>query len=141
MSSHGRVKKSATKKDNAPKRQRVRDPSSSSSKSEDEEYVPPSNTLVDDPFEYYEDEGEDDVLINEKANTAPRVWTAAAYLSERRSYQYGLERNTNNLYFHTKVQEEAFYGHLVNKTVFAHQTIDLNYMSSQPIMHDLIPML
>jgi hypothetical protein len=39
------------------------------------------------------------------------------------------------------VQEEAFFGHLVNKTVFAHQTIDLNYMSSQPVMRDLIPML
>jgi hypothetical protein len=92
-------------------------------------------------FEDYEDEGEDDVLINERANTAPRVWTAADYSSERRPYQYGLERNTNNPYFYTKVQEEAFFGHLVNKTVFAHQTIDLNYMSSQPVMRDLILML
>jgi hypothetical protein len=63
----GRVKKSATKRDDAPKRQRIHDPSSSS-ESEDEEYVPPSHTPVDDPFEDYEDEGEDihqkDVCIN-----------------------------------------------------------------------------
>jgi hypothetical protein len=136
----GRVKKRATKRDEAPKRQRIHDPSSSS-ESEDEEYVPPSHTPVDDPFEDYEDEGEDDVLINERANIAPRVWTAADYSSERHPYQYGLERNTSNLYFYTEVQEEAFFGHLVNKTVFAHQTIDLNYMSSQLVMRDLIPML
>jgi hypothetical protein len=103
----GRVKKSAIKRAEAPKRQRIHGPSSSS-ESEDEDYFPPSHTPVDDPFENYEDEGEDDVLINERANTAPRVWTAADYSSERRPYQYGLERNTNNLYFYTKVQEEAF---------------------------------
>jgi hypothetical protein len=86
----GRVKKSATKRDEAPKRQRIHDPSSSS-ESEDEEYVPPSHTPVDDPFEDYEDEGEDDVLINERANTAPRIWIATDYSSERCPYQYGFE--------------------------------------------------
>ena len=46
--------------------------------------------------------------------------------------------DTNVLYFTTQVQQDAFFGHMVKKKVFKHQTIDLAYMRSQPIMTELV---
>jgi len=36
------------------------------------------------------------------------------------------------------IQQDAYFGHLVKKNVFKHQTIDLAYMMSQPIMSELV---
>ena len=36
------------------------------------------------------------------------------------------------------VQQDAYFGHLVKKNVFKHQTIDLAYMMSQPVMSELV---
>ena len=36
------------------------------------------------------------------------------------------------------VQQDAYFGHIVKKTVFKHQTIDLAYMRSQPVMSALV---
>ena len=47
-------------------------------------------------------------------------------------------RDTNILYFSTMIQQDAYFGHLVKKTVFKHQTIDLGYMRTQPIMSALV---
>ena len=52
--------------------------------------------------------------------------------------QLNVPRDTNILYFRTEVQQDAFFGHMVKKKVFKHQTIDLAYMRSQPIMTELV---
>ena len=36
------------------------------------------------------------------------------------------------------VQQDAYFGHMVKKTVFKHQIIDLVYMRSQPVMSALV---
>ena len=36
------------------------------------------------------------------------------------------------------IQQDAYFGHLVKKNVFKHQTIDLAYMMSQPVMSELV---
>ena len=36
------------------------------------------------------------------------------------------------------VQQDAYFGHIVKKIVFKHQTIDLAYMRSQPVMSALV---
>ena len=36
------------------------------------------------------------------------------------------------------VQQDAYFGHLVKKKVFKHQTIDLGYMRSQPVISTLV---
>ena len=66
------------------------------------------------------------------------AWTLSSYRRARSPYQYGLDRDTNNLFFHTKVQEEAFYGHMLNKVVFRHQTIDFNYMADYVVLYELV---
>jgi len=43
------------------------------------------------------------------------------------------------LFFKTQVQQDVFFGHMLKKTVFNHQTIDLAYMSNQAVMADLVP--
>lgn len=60
------------------------------------------------------------------------------YSRERTPYQFSLPCTTSNLFFHTQVQEDAFFGHLVNKTVFKHQTIDFVYMAQQPVMTEVV---
>ena len=42
------------------------------------------------------------------------------------------------LFFHTQVQWDAYFGHMVKKTIFKHQTIDLGYMRSHPVMTELV---
>ena len=42
------------------------------------------------------------------------------------------------LFFHTQVQQDVFFGHMLRKTVFSHQTIDLAYMNNQAVMIDLV---
>ena len=49
-----------------------------------------------------------------------------------------MPRDTYILYFRTEVQKYPYFGHLVKKTVFKHQTIDLAYMRSQPVMSALV---
>ena len=43
------------------------------------------------------------------------------------------------LFFKTQVQQVVFFGHMLKKTVFNHQTIDLAYISNQAVMADLVP--
>jgi hypothetical protein len=43
------------------------------------------------------------------------------------------------LFFKTQVQQDVFFGHMLKKTVFNHQIIDLAYMSNQAVMADLVP--
>ena len=67
-----------------------------------------------------------------------RQWTAESYANARSVNQLNVPCDTNILYFRTEVQQDAFFGHIVKKTVIKHQTIDLTYMRSQPVMTELV---
>ena len=67
-----------------------------------------------------------------------RQWTTESYAHARLVNQLHEPSDTNILYFSTMVQQDAYFGHLVKKTVFKHQTIDLGYMRSQPVMSALV---
>jgi hypothetical protein len=43
-------------------------------------------------------------------------------------------RDTHNLYFHTLVQEQAFFSSLMECTVFTHQRVDFDYLESKPVL-------
>ena len=59
-----------------------------------------------------------------------RQWTTESYAHARSVNQLHEPSDTNILYFSTMVQQDAYFGHLVKKIVFKHQTIDLGYMRS-----------
>ena len=67
-----------------------------------------------------------------------RQWTAESYTNARSLNQLNMSRDINILHFKTEVQKDAYFSHLVKKTVFKHQTIDLGYMRSQQVMSDLV---
>ena len=67
-----------------------------------------------------------------------RQWTAESYANARSVNQLNVPRDINILYFKTEVQKDAYFGHLVKKTIFKHQTIDLAYMRSQLVMSALV---
>jgi len=46
--------------------------------------------------------------------------------------------DTNVLYFTTQVQQDAFFGHMVKKIIYKHQTIDLAYMRSHLVLTELV---
>jgi hypothetical protein len=49
-----------------------------------------------------------------------------------------LPRDTNILYFHTLVEQDACLGHLLNVSIHKHQVVDWQYMLEQPVMCDLV---
>jgi len=67
-----------------------------------------------------------------------RQWTAESYANARAVDQFSLPRDTNILFLKTEVQKDVYFGHLVKKNVFKHQTIDLSYMRQQQVMTDLV---
>ena len=108
------------KKDVALKRQRDGDDS------DDEDYAPaPSDmaaaSLVGGVGEDSSDEDiegdEDDVTDLMGLDLPSRQWTADAYSNARFVNQFNEPRDTNILYFRTKVQQDAFFGHMVKKIV------------------------
>jgi hypothetical protein len=52
----------------------------------------------------------------------------------RNDNAYNQPRYTYNLYFHTIVQEQAFFSSLLDCTVFAHQRVDFDYLESKPVL-------
>ena len=62
------------------------------------------------------------------------------YSFKRVVNQYGLPRDTNVQFFHTQLQVDVFYGHLVDTNLHKHQTIDWNYMQDETVMEGLILM-
>ncbi|CAO2176690.1 unnamed protein product [Urochloa humidicola] len=82
--------------------------------------------------------GSTDDIIDTFAYTAPKkVWDSAEYARLRNDYAYGRIRDTNNLYFHTIVQEDAFFGHLLQTNVFIHKRVDFPYLAQKPVLEDL----
>jgi hypothetical protein len=67
--------------------------------------------------------------------TAPRrQCTQREFAIARNDNAYNQPRDTHNLYFHTIVQEQAFFSSLMECTVFAHQRVDFNYLESKPVL-------
>ena len=84
-------------------------------------------------------EGEEDYVTDLKGlDLSSRQWTAESYANARSVNQLNVPRDTNILYFKTEVQRDAYFDHLVKKIVFKHQTIDLRYMRTQPLMSALV---
>ena len=81
---------------------------------------------------------DDDVTDLIGLDLPSRQWTAERYANARSVNQLNMPRDINILHFKTEVQKDAYFGHLVKKTVFKHQTIDLGYMRSQQAMSDLV---
>jgi len=81
---------------------------------------------------------EDDVTDLMGLDLPSRQWTTESFSHARSVNQLNEPHDTNILYFSTMVQQDAYFGHIVKKTVFKHQTIDLAYMRSQPIMSALV---
>ena len=81
---------------------------------------------------------EDDVTDLMGLDLPSRQWTAESYANERSVNQLNMPRDINILYFKIEVQKNAYFNHLVKKTVFKYQTIDLSYIRSQQVMSDLV---
>ena len=92
----------------------------------------------DESSEEETEEVEDDVTDLMGLDLPSRQWTAESYANARAVNQFSLPRDTNILFFKTEVQKDAYFGHLVKKNVFKHQTIDLGYMRQQQVMSDLV---
>jgi hypothetical protein len=115
--------------------------------SDDEDYSPnPSDMAAassvggvgDDSSEEDIEGEEDDITALMGLSLPSRQWTAQSYSNARSINQFHQQSDTNFLYFNTQVQQDAYFGHMVKKIVFKHQTIDLAYMRSQPVMTELV---
>ena len=92
----------------------------------------------DDSSEEDVEGDEDDVTDLMGLDLPSRQWTTESYSNARLVNQLHEQRGTNILYLCTMVQQDAYFGHLVKKKVFEHQTIDLGYMRTQPVMSALV---
>jgi hypothetical protein len=67
--------------------------------------------------------------------TAPRrQWTQREFAIAGNDNAYNQPCDTHNLYFHTTVQEQAFFSSLMECTIFAHQRVDFYYLESKPVL-------
>jgi hypothetical protein len=55
-------------------------------------------------------------------------WTRDSYQKAHTVCAYEKKKDSQTPQFRTKVQHDAFYGHLVRKSMFAHKSIDWNYL-------------
>ena len=115
--------------------------------SDDVDYAPNPSDLaaassvggVGDESSEEDVEGEEDDITDLIGLDLPsRQWTTESYANARSVNQLNMPRDINILYFKTEVQKDTYFGHLVKKNVFKHQTIDLGYMRSQQVMSDLV---
>ena len=98
-----------------------------------------SATESDESMEGAHGSDDDEVIDVQSMNLPGRCWTAESYANARSVNQLHQDRDTNVLFFKTQVQQDVFFGHMLKKTVFSHQIIDLAYMSNQAVMADLVP--
>ena len=124
---------SKIKKAVSSKRQRDNDDS------DDVDYAPNPSDLTaassvggvgDDSLEEDVEGAEDDITYLMGLDLLSRQWTIESYSNARSVNQLNEPSDTNILYFNTMVQQDAYFGHIVKKTVFKYQTIDLAYMRS-----------
>ena len=89
-----------------------------------------SATGSDESMEGAHGSDDDEVIDVQSMHLPGRCWTAESYANARSVNQLHQDRDTNVLFFKTQVQQDVFFGHMLKKTVFSHQTIDLAYMSN-----------
>ena len=115
--------------------------------SDDVDYAPNPSDLAaassvggvgDDSSEEDVEGDEDDVTDLMGLDLPSRQWTTESYSNARSVNQLHEQSDSNILYFSTMVQQDAYFGHLIKKTIFKHQTIDLGYMRTQPVMSALV---
>ena len=132
---------SKIKKASASKRQRRDDDPN------DEDYAPNQSDLAaessaaedsDESMEGAHGSDDDEVIDVQSMNLPRRCWTAESYANARSVNQFHQDRDTHVLFFHTQVQQDVFFGHMLRKTVFRHQTTGLAYMSNQAVTTDLV---
>jgi hypothetical protein len=66
--------------------------------------------------------------------TPRRQWTQREFAIARNENAYNQPRDTHNLFFHTLVQEQAFFCSLMECTVFSHERVDFDYLESKPVL-------
>lgn len=147
----GRVKKGGVKKrfkecESSKRRRRASD---SDDDSNDSDYLGeteaessmglnPSFEVDDDPLLHQGGMGLHADIIDTYSHTAPKkVWNSNEYATARHANAYAQERDTIDSFFHTQVQENAFFGHLVGTTVFSHKRIDFDYLASKAVLVDV----
>ena len=137
------MKATASKIKKAVSSKRQRD----SDDSDDVDYAPNPSDLTaassvggvgDDSSEEDVEGAEDDITDLMGLDLPSRQWTTESYSNARSVNQLNEPSDTNILYFNTIVQQDAYFDHIVKKTVFKHQIIDLTYMRSQPVMSELV---
>jgi hypothetical protein len=70
-----------------------------------------------------------DMEFDPQAYQGPlKRWTGDSYQKARMVCAYEYEEDFSTPQFWTKVHHDAFYGHLVNKSIFAHKSIDWDYL-------------
>jgi hypothetical protein len=80
-----------------------------------------------------------DVEFDPQAYTGPvKRWVEDSYQKVRTVYAYEKEEDSPTPQFWTNIQYDAFYGHLVKKLVFAHKSIDWNYLEKFASTHPLM---
>jgi hypothetical protein len=68
-----------------------------------------------------------------------RRFSRIEHSTRRTMNQYSLPSDTNIQFFHTQLQFDVFWGHLINTNFHKHQVINWNYMHSETMMEGLIP--
>ena len=109
---------SKIKKASASKRQRRDDDPN------DEDYAPNQSDLAtessaaedsDESMEGAHGSDDDEVIDVQSMNLPGRRWTAESYANARSVNQLHQDRDTNVLFFKTQVQQDVFFGHMLNK--------------------------
>ena len=98
-----------------------------------------SGAESDESMEGAHGSDDDEVIDVQSMNLPGRCWTTESYANAWSVNQLHQDRDTNVLFFKTQVQQDVFFCHMLKKTVFSHQIIDLAYMSNQAVMADLVP--
>jgi hypothetical protein len=94
-----------------------------------------SATFMGDEDELNQGGGNNADIIDVINYIAPRrQWNQREFAIARNDNAYNQPRDTHNLYFHTTMQEQAFFSSLMECTIFAHQRVDFDYLESKPIL-------
>jgi hypothetical protein len=101
----------------------------------DESYVPSHSEAASS---YASSSHDIDMEFDCQAYQGPlKRWTGDSYQKARTVCAYEHEEGSPTPQFWTKVKHDAFYGHLVNKFIFAHKSIDCDYLDKYASTHPL----
>jgi hypothetical protein len=107
----------------------------------DEYYVPSQSEAISSYASGSQDidMGDVDVEFDPQAYTGPiKKWMGDSYQKAHTICAYEKEEDFPTLQFQAKVQHDAFYGHLVKKYAFSHNSIDWNYLEKFASTHPLM---